>query len=190
MSRKLDRQNAEAKALRTLDGRRQAQAQAQAQAPRPAPGLGQPVGSQPDNARMPPQGYGSGPAWVPAPAQAQAPTQVPIIVRQDSGLGHVVAGAIIARSAANAHANNNNNGSGYYPAPGGGGGDLAAKAGADAVDTAAGGDASGVSVSDAVVVIFVWLCFLALAAWVLYTARKRAKSRRDANKPNYSFERN
>jgi len=173
MSRKLDRQSAEANALRTLDERRQAQA-------RPVPGSG-----QPDNAHMQPQGQGAGTTWVPAPA----PTQAPIIVRQDSGLGHVVAGAIIARSASNAHANNNNNGSGYYPAPGGGGGDLASKAGANAVDASADDGDSGVSVSDAVVVIFGWLCFLALGAWVLYAGKKRVKRRRDANKPNYSFER-
>jgi hypothetical protein len=43
---------------------------------------------------------------------------------------------------------------------------------------------------DAVVVAFVWLCFLSLAAWVLYTAWKQKKRRREANKPNYSFERN
>jgi hypothetical protein len=181
MSRKLDQRSAEANALRTLDDRRQAQAARDGRdAARPAPGYGQPTGGQP-------AGYGSGTAYVPAPAQA--PTQVPVIVRQDSGLGHVVAGAMIARSAANAHANNNNNG-GYYPAPGGSGGDLASKAGADAVDTADGGSAGLGSVLDAVVVAFVWLCFLSLAAWVLYTARKQKKRRREASKPNYSFERN
>jgi hypothetical protein len=175
MSRKLDQRSAEANALRTLDDRRAGQA-----ARDPA--------RQPDNARMPPaNGYGSGTTWVPAPTQA--PTQVPIIVRQDSGLGNVVAGAMIARSASNAHANNNGSG-GYYPVPGSADSDLANKVGADAVDTAAGDGESGVSVSDAVVVIFTWLCFLALAAWVLYAGRKRVKRRREANKPNYSFERN
>jgi hypothetical protein len=131
----------------------------------------------------PPNGYNSGPVYGPAPAQP------PIIVRQDSGLGHVVAGAIIARSAANAHANNNNNGSGYYPAPGGGGGDLAAKAGANGVDTAAGGKAGGGSVFGAIVRTVLWLLVLALIGWVAYTIWKRAKSRREASKPNYSFER-
>jgi cbb3-type cytochrome oxidase subunit 3 len=124
------------------------------------------------------------------PAPTQAPTQVPIIVRQDSGLGNVVAGAMIARSASNAHANDNSSGGGYYPAPAGADSDLANKAGADAVDTAATDDESGVSVSDAVVVIFIWLCFLALAAWVLYAGRKHVKRRREASKSNYSFERN
>jgi hypothetical protein len=184
MSRKLDRQNAEANALRTLDERRQAQAGRDAA--RPVPGYGQPAGAQPDNSRMPPpNGYGSGPAWVPAPAPAQAP----IIVRQDSGLGHVVAGAMIARSASNAHANNNSGG-GYYPAPSGGGGDLAAQAGANGVDTAAGARAGSGSVLGAIFRTILWLLVLALAGWAAYYAWKRVKSRREANKPNYSFERN
>jgi hypothetical protein len=186
MSRKLDQQSAEANALRTLDERRQAQAARDGRdAARPAPGYGQPAGGQP-------AGYGSGAAYVPAPAQA--PAQAPIIVRQDSGLGHVVVGAMIARSAANAHANNNNSG-GYYPAPGGGGGDLATKVGADAVDTAAGGkagggSAAGGSVLGAIGRTILWLLVLALIGWVAYTAWKRVKRRREANKPNYSFERN
>ena len=181
MSRQLDKQSSEANALRTLDERRQAQAA------RPVPGYGQAAGGQPDNARMPPpQGSGSGPAWVPAPAQA------PIIVHQDSGLGNVVAGAIIGRSLANSHANNNHNnsGSGYYPAPSGGGGDLAAKAGAGAVDTAAGSKAGGGSVFGAIVRTVLWLLALALIGWAAYTVWKRVRSRREANKPNYSFERN
>jgi hypothetical protein len=192
MSRRLDKQSAEANALRTLDERRAAQAQAQQQArdaARPVPGAGQPAGSQPDSARMPPpNGYGSGPVYGPAPAQA------PIIVRQDSGLGHVVAGAIIARSAANAHANNNNNNNngGYYPAPGGAAGDLANKAGAGSVAGTGAPAAApgGGSVLGAIVRTFLWLCLLALAGWGLYFAWKRMKSRREANKPNYSFERN
>jgi hypothetical protein len=177
MSRKLDRQSAEANALRTLDERRQ------------APGYGQPAGSQPDNARMPPpNGYNSGPAYGPAPAQA--PTQAPIIVRQDSGLGHVIAGAIIARSAANAHANNNNGG-GYYPAPSGSTGGLATQAGANSVDQATVGKAaSGGSVFGAIVRTVLWLLALALIGWIAHYAWKRMRSRREASKPNYSFERN
>jgi hypothetical protein len=119
---------------------------------------------------------------------------VPIIVRQDSGLGHVVAGAILARSAANAHANNNDSG-GYYLPPGGAGGDLAAKAGADAVESAAGGKAAagkpgGGSVLGVIARTVLWLLVLALVGWAGYTAWKRVKRRREANKPNYSFERN
>jgi tryptophan-rich sensory protein len=36
----------------------------------------------------------------------------------------------------------------------------------------------------------VWLGVLALIGWAVYRLWKRAKARREANKPNYSFERN
>jgi hypothetical protein len=179
LSRKLDKESSEANALRTLDARRAAQA---ARENPPAPGVGQPAGSYQDNARMPPpRGYG--------PAPAQPPTNAPMIVRQDSGLGNVVAGAILARSAANAHANNNN---GYYPAPDGSAGELANKAGAGSVGGNAGATAekeSG-SVLGAIARTFLWLCVLSLIGWCVYFAWKRMRARREANKPNYSFERN
>jgi hypothetical protein len=123
------------------------------------------------------------------------PAQPPIIINNNggSGLGHVVAGAIIARSAANAHANNNNgNGGGYYPAPSGGAGGLANQAGADAVDTAVADatatDTEGVGFIDAVITAFKWLGLLAFVTSIFYATRKR-KKRREANKSNYSFER-
>jgi hypothetical protein len=183
LSRKLDRESAQANALRTLDERRAAQAARNAQA---APGAGWPAGSYQDNARTaPPQGYGPAPAQPPA----NVPTNVPIIVRQDSGLGHVVAGAILARSAANAHANDN----GYYPASGGSTGELANKAGAGSIGASAGAAAardSGGSVPGAIARTFLWLCVLSLVGWCAYFIWKRAKARREADKPNYSFERN
>jgi hypothetical protein len=180
LSRKLDKGSSEANALRTLDARRAAQA---ARDNPPAPGVGQPAGGYQDNARMPPpQGYG--------PAPAQAPTNAPMIVRQDSGLGHVVAGAILARSAANAHANNNGNG--YYPAPGGSAGDLANKAGAGSVGGSPGATAEkdGGSVLGAIARTFLWLCVLSLVGWCVWFGWKRRRARREADKPNYSFERN
>jgi hypothetical protein len=173
LSRKLDKESSEANALRTLDERRAAQAARNA--PPPPPNEGQPAGSYQDNARTPPpQGY---------------PAQPPIIIRQDSGLGNVVAGAILARSAANAHANNNDQG--YYPAPNGAAGDLANKAGAGGVGggSAAAKDKGG-SVPGSIVRTLLWLCLLSLVGWCVYFMWKRAKARRAANKPNYSFERN
>jgi hypothetical protein len=209
MSRRLDKQSAETNALRTLDERRQAQAARNAPSARPVPGYG-----QQDDRRTPPpplpQGYGYG------YGQAPAPTQPPVIVRQDSGLGHVVAGAIIAGAAANSHANthanngnnngSNNSGGGYYPAPGGGGGELAAKAGADAVGTAtagrdaAGRDAAGTEAAGqpaahkasggSIFGTVLWLLVLALIGWAVVFAWRRVRARREAGKPNYSFERN
>jgi uncharacterized protein YgiB involved in biofilm formation len=197
MSRKLDRERSEANALRTLDERRAAQAaQERNNAARPAPG-----GSYADDRRAPPpQGYGYG--------QAPAPAQPPVIVQQNggSGLGHIVAGAILARSMSNAHANNNNNGAnnngsngGYYPAPSGSAGDLANQAGAGSVGagsvgagTAAAGQArpAAPASSGSVLGTIVWLCVLALVVWGIWRVMKRRKARREADKPNYSFERN
>jgi cobalamin biosynthesis Mg chelatase CobN len=204
MSRKLDRERSEANALRTLDERRAAQAaQERNNAARSAPG-----GSYADDRRAPPQGNGNGYGY----GQAPAPAQPPVIVQQNggSGLGHIVAGAILARSMSNAHANNNNNGAnnngsngsnngGYYPAPSGSAGDLANQAGAGSVGagsvgagTAAAGQArpAAPASSGSVLGTIVWLCVLALIAWGIWRVMKRRKARREADKPNYSFERN
>jgi hypothetical protein len=190
----MDRERSEANAIRTLDERRAARAAREA---RPAPGYGQPAGGYADDRRAPPQGNGYSYGYGPAPA----PAQPPIIINQNggSGLGHVVAGAIIARSAANAHANgNNNNGNGgYYPAPGGGAGDLANQAGADSVGGSTGAAAGPAAPaapaaresSGSVFGTIVWLGVLALIGWGVYRIWKRSKARREAGKPNYSFER-
>jgi hypothetical protein len=158
LSQQLGKNAAQANALRTLDERKAAKAAPldRNPAPQPAPGYVQAAPAQP------------------APGQAQAPAPGPttVIVQQGGGgLGHVLAGAMIARSA-NAHA-------GYYPAPnynGGNGG---------AVQRSGGGSFFGVVLT---------LCCLALIAWGLWFAwrgwRKRRAALAEANKPNYSFERN
>lgn len=152
LSQKLDRNTSEANALRTLDARRQAQADA-ARDTRPVPGYEQ---------------GRSAPTYAPPPVQQQQP---PVIVRQDSGLGHVIAGAMIANASRGAHANNN----GY---PGGYGG-----ASAGGASSASGGGTSFLGV-------FLTLCVLALIGWGVYFAWRRLRRGREAKKPNYSFERN
>ena len=102
LSRKLDRNTSEANALRTLDARRQAQADA-ARDTRPVPGYEQ---------------GRSAPTYAPPPVQQPQP---PVIVRQGSGLGHVIAGAMIANASRGAHANNNGYAGGGSSAPAGGG---------------------------------------------------------------------
>lgn len=144
LSRKLDRNTSEANALRTLDARRQAQADA-ARDTRPVPGYEQ---------------GRSAPTYAPPPVQQQQP---PVIVRQDSGLGHVIAGAMIANAARGAHANNNGYPGGTAPAPSGGGTSFLG--------------------------VFLTLCVLALIGWGLYFAWRRLRRGREAKKPNYSFER-
>jgi hypothetical protein len=131
--------------LRTLDARRQAQADA-ARDTRPVPGYEQ---------------GRSAPTYAPPPVQQQQP---PVIVRQDSGLGHVIAGAMIANASRGAHANNNGYAGGTAPAPSGGGTSFLG--------------------------VFLTLCVLALIGWGLYFAWRRLRRGREAKKPNYSFERN
>jgi hypothetical protein len=156
LSQQLNKDTAQANALRTLDARRQAQTDA-ARDTRPVPGYEQ---GAPAQAAPPPQ-YG------------QPQQQAPVIVRQDSGLGHVIAGAVLANAMRGAHANN----SGY---PGG----YASTAGGGAMAPAAhGGGTSFLGV-------FVTLCALALVGWAVYFAWRRVRRSREAKKPNYSFERN
>jgi hypothetical protein len=148
LSQQLSRNASEARALQTLDQRNAAKAAQDA--PQPAPGHAQAAAAQ--------------------PANAPAPTTV--IVHQDGGgLGHVVAGAMLARSM-NAHAHG-----GYYPAPG--------YNGAPAAPGSGGSSVFGTLMT---------LCLLALIAWGLWFAwrgmRRRRAARREAGKPNYSFERN
>lgn len=150
LSQQLNRNAAEANALRTLDARRQAQESA-ARDTRPVPGYEH---AQPAPTYAPPA----------APPQPQAP----IVVRRDSGLGHVIAGAVLANAARGAHANNNGYPGGY---PSGGGAQ------------AHGGGTSFFGV-------FLTLCVLALVGWMVYYAWRRLRRARDAKKPNYSFERN
>jgi hypothetical protein len=149
LSQKLDKTTSEANALRTLDARRQAQADA-GRDTRPVPGYEQ---------------GRSAPTYAPPPVQQQQP---PVIVRQDSGLGHVIAGAVIANASRGAHANNNGYPGGYAggtaPAPSGGGTSFLG--------------------------VFLTLCVLALIGWGVYFAWRRLRRGRDAKKPNYSFERN
>ncbi|MCS0583138.1 hypothetical protein NX784_16230 [Massilia pinisoli] len=153
LSQKLNKNASEANALRTLDARRQAQADA-ARDTRPVPG------------------YEQGPSGQPAPTYAPPQQQAPVIVRQDSGLGHVLAGAMIANAARGAHASNNGY-PGAYPSNGGGG----------VTAPARGGGTSFIG-------LFFTLCVLVAIAWGVYFMWRRVQRARAAKKPNYSFERN
>jgi hypothetical protein len=166
LSQKLNKNTAEANALRTLDARRQAQADA-ARDTRPVPGFEHGASGQ------------QAPSYAPPPVypQPQPQPQAPIVVRQDSGLGHVIAGAVLANAARGAHANGNNGYPGAYPSTPGGG-------------TMAPAPAPARSGGMSFFGLFVTLCMLALAGWIVYFAWRRLRRARDAKKPNYSFERN
>ncbi|SDF51054.1 hypothetical protein SAMN05428966_11698 [Massilia sp. PDC64] len=151
LSQKLDKNTSEANALRTLDARRQAQADA-ARDTRPVPGYEQGASNR------------SGPAYAPPPVQQPQP---PVVVRQDSGLGHVIAGAMIANASRGAHAGNNGYPGGY-----------------------AGGSSPASGSGTSFLGVFLTLCVLALIGWGLYFAWRRLRRGREAKKPNYSFERN
>jgi hypothetical protein len=160
LSQQLNKSSSEANALRTLDARRQAQAGA-ARDTRPVPGYEHGAPAQ------------SAPTYAPPPPVQQP--QAPIIVRQDSGLGHVIAGAVLANAMHGARANNSGYPGGYPGTPG--------AATTPAMPPAHGGGTSFLG-------LFVTLCVLALVGWALYFAWRRLRRSRAAKKPNYSFERN
>jgi hypothetical protein len=159
LSQQLNKNTSEANALRTLDARRQAQADA-ARDTRPVPGYEHGAPAQ------------SAPQYAPPPVQQP---QAPIVVRQDSGLGHVIAGAVLANAMHGARAHNNGYPGGYPATPG--------AATTPATPAAHGGGTSFLG-------LFVTLCVLALVGWGLYFAWRRLRRSRAAKKPNYSFERN
>jgi hypothetical protein len=192
LSRKLERDAAQARALRTLEERRAAQA-ARNQPERPAPpDYGQASRNQPGNERYndstnAPPGYG----------QAQP--------RRDSGLGQVIAGAVIANAAANAaaHAANNaannahanrSNGGYQQPAPmpeptwnGGVGSINGQAAGGQAMPVDAAGRGAHQSRGGSVFGTIVTLGVLALVVWGVVALVRRRK--RKAVQQHYSFER-
>jgi len=182
LSRKLDRDASEARALRTLEARRAAQAARNAP---PPPAYGQAPREQP--------GYGPAPRSQPDYGQVQRPA------RQGSGLGPIIAGAVIANAAANAHAQRNSGQAANQqpPAPlppptwnGGVGSVNAGAAGAAAQPVPAPAQAGPKAAQGGGTVFgtIVTLALLAALGWGVYKLVKRR--RRGAAKPNYSFERN
>ena len=210
LSRKLDRDAAAARALRTLDERRAAQAARNA--PPPAYDGGQ--RGQADGGRR----YDSGRYDNRPYDNRQYDSQPPAQGRQGSGLGHVIAGAVIANAAANAaaHAANNaaNHGQAHrggtqpapqepMPAPTWNGGVDGVNAGAAGAGTtvSAGGTASGTvqpapgtatkpARGASVFGTIASLALLACITWGVVALVRRARRKRSAAKPNYSFERN
>jgi len=196
LSRKLDREASEARALRTLDERRAAQAARNAppqydQGPRSQPGYqpGYQQGPQPGYQQRNQPDYGSYQHQVPA--------------RRDSGLGPLIAGAVIGNMAANAHANARNNGQSQSqsqaPAPmepstwNGGVGNVngaapAATGGstAQAPSEAAKAPARGGSLFGTLFT----LALLVAIVWGAFVLVRRVRGKRKADKPTYSFERN
>jgi hypothetical protein len=179
-SRELTRKQAEENALRTLEERRARSARRDEPGARPAPDDRAPSPSMP-------------PSYSP-------PSYPPQDARRGGGLGDVVAGAVIA-NAINRHANAANNanyGGNRQAAPERVPNDTAAAndwglgpkdgqgANAGTAKTAGQPRQQGASFAR----VLLWLCLLALLGAVGYVAWRRVQRKREADKPNYSFERN
>ena len=172
LSQQLGKNAAQANALRTLDQRNAAKAAQNA--PQAAPVYGQSAQSTQSTQST---------QSVPHPVNAPAPGPTTVIVHQDGGgLGHVVAGAMIAHSM-NAHAQGGSQGNYYPPGSGYNGGDNNGVNGA-----------ANASHGTSLFGLFVRLSLLAVIAWGLWFAwrgwRRRRAAQLEADKPNYSFERN
>jgi hypothetical protein len=197
LSRKLDRDASASRALRTLDERRAAQAARNAppqydQGPRSQPGY------QP--------GYGQGPqpGYQPRNQPDYGPYQQQVPARRDSGLGPLIAGAVIGNMAANAHANARNNSQTQTQAPApmepstwnGGVGSVNGAAPAASGGSAAGAPTGTANTAETAArggSLFGMLFTLALLAaivWGAFVLVRRVRSKRKTDKPNYSFERN
>jgi hypothetical protein len=164
LSQQLSKQQSEANALRTLDARRAAAA-----TPAPAP-----ANAMPANAAPPP------PA-APYGAPMQAPGQT-VVVHQDSGFGNLITGYLFGRMASghSGYHNGGYNNGGYAndgSYPNGGPGYNSAPQ-------------SGGSFFGSLLRMIVWIAILAALTWLVVKIVKRVRVRRDADKPNYSFERN
>ena len=205
LSQKLDRDAAAARALRTLDERRAAQAARDAA--RNAPPLRRDdIPRQADNLPPPGRGYGNDNGYGNNNGYGNdnGYGNNNGYGRQPSGgdLGRVIAGAVIANAAANAaaHAANNAHAPGQRgdaqapaPAPSWNGG--VGSVGSPVAQPGAAPaqplpqlqpKSGGASVFGTVAVLLV----LALAGWIAYKWIMRARAKRAADKPNYSFERN
>lgn len=175
LSRQLTRQQAEENALRTLEARRARSAANQ-------------DNYQRDGRYAPNAGMAQ---------QAPAPQQPPVIVHQNSGggFGNVVAGAIVA-NAITSHANAANRQAAPAPNNAGGQNDGQNDWGLGPKDAAQASGPGGHNASRAsggtasFARLFLWLCVLALLGAAGYFGWRRVRRRREANKPNYSFERN
>lgn len=206
LSQSMNKSNAEANALRSLEARRAAQEAANA--PReirpvpsgPLPSNGQ-YGSQQNGQYGSQQGgqynnrqngqYGGAPAGqygggmpIPMPQPQQ--------MQQNSGLMNVITGFLLARATTNTHARGNNNSNGY---PGSTAatvnreenGSMAAAAGANAIPVQSQPKSS---FGMAVLRTMAWLAILAALGWLVYFGWKFLRRGKAPSTANYSFERN
>jgi len=166
MSRRLDQQASQDRALRTLDARR-AQREQQERDTRPVPGYEDRQGSAQYNGQRSGQ-YNDRPS---APAQAQ---------RSDNGMAGVVTGMVLGQMANGAAARNNNG----YP------GQVAGTSGRGTSSASVNQAPSGASFFGGVMRMFMWLVVLSAIGWLVYFLVQRKRRKVAQNKPNYTFEGN
>ncbi|MDQ1835409.1 hypothetical protein [Massilia scottii] len=190
LSQRLDKGNAEANALRTLEARRAAEQAANA--PReikPVPSS-QPSGGQygSNNAGQ----YGNtnsgqyngnrngqyGGNSMPAPI---------IVPQNNNGMGNAILGFLLGRSMSNSHANsgypgNTNNSGMVGTVPGSGATSTGPATAAEAAPER--------SLGKSLLRTFVWLVILSVLAWVAYLGWKFLRRGKAPSTANYSFDRN
>jgi hypothetical protein len=204
-SQKLSQSSSEANALRTLDARRQAQAAAsrsdagrttmQSPGSGTASSWGAPAAASRDNGTMGRVVTGGALATAAAGAHANSntgytsqsyapPPPAPVVVHQDSGLSNVLAGAMIANAMNGSHARHVDSYPSTAPAS-----NVGQTSVAPQVVPAKASQPSH-SGSSGFWTVFLWLFLLGALGWGGYMMWKVLRARREANKPNYSFERN
>ena len=166
LSRRLDKNASEDRALRTLDARR-AQKEQSERDTRPVPGYE----NRQANGQRSSQYDGQYNNRQNAPAQAQG---------SGSGLGGVVTGMVLGQMANSAAARNNNG----YPGQG------ASNTGRGTSSASVNQGSSGTSFFGGVMRMFMWLIVLSAIGWLVYFLVQRKRRKVEQNKPNYTFEGN
>lgn len=200
LSQRLDKSNAEANALRTLDARRAAEQAANAPRDiRPVPSAQPSNGQYGTNNAGQYSGnnagqYGGNNAGQYGNNNAGqyggnrsgqyngTPMPAPIVVPQNNGMGNAILGFLLGRSMSNSHAN-----SAYPSNPNNAG--MAASTRADSPAAAAEAPRER-SLGMSLLRTFVWLVILSVVAWLAYFGWKFLRRGKAPSTANYSFDRN
>jgi hypothetical protein len=160
MSRRLDREASQDRALRTFDARRAQREQAERDT-RPVPG------------------YENGQSSAQRSSQYDDRRSTPA-QRGDNGMGGVggvVTGMVLGQIANSAAARNNG-----YP------GQVAGNSGHGTSSASVNQAPSGTSFFGGVMRMFMWLVVLSAIGWLVYFLVQRKRRKVEQNKPNYTFE--
>jgi hypothetical protein len=166
MSRRLDREASQDRAVRTLDARR-AQREQAGRDTRPVPGYENRQSSAQRSSERRPE-YDD---------QRNMPAQRSGNGNGMGGVGGVVTGMVLGQMANGAAARNNG-----YP------GQVAGNGGHGTSSASVNQAPSGTSFFGGVMRMFMWLVVLSAIGWLVYFLVQRKRRKVDQNKPNYTFE--